>query len=179
MYYRYPRRALMFDYLRASVGFVFVAVPLVLGRPGTFFFVVLGALAALFFVYGLRTLNMHMTAYELRPDGVIVHGPVRRYFLWQQMSALRLRYFSTQRDKRRRNLKTGWMELKLYGPSGRLRIDSELQGFGDILEAAATAAERRGLPLDDDTAENVKAFRAGDVPPPPPERGVGERDLRF
>lgn len=159
VYHRYPKRSLIRDYIRASLGTLVGIVPLIFGKPGVFFTVVLLALAGLFVGYGLRTLVMHLTAFEVRPDGIAVHGPRRRFFAWTALSEVRLRYFSTQRDKERRDLKGGWLELKLTGGPGNLRIDSDLEGFPVILEAVAHATEQHGLPLDETTAENLTVFR--------------------
>jgi hypothetical protein len=159
IYHRYPMRSLVRDYIRAVGGFLVGAVPLTLGNPGTAFTILLGSLAVLFFGYGLRTLLMQLTAFEIRPDGLAVHGPRRRFFAWDGLSSVRLRYFSTQRDKERRDLKSGWLELKLTGEPGTLRVDSALEGFPAILEAVARAAEQRTLALDETTVENLKVFR--------------------
>jgi len=159
VYHRYPMRSLVRDYIRAAIGFLVGVVPLVLGSPGLFFTIILVALAAMFLGYGLRTLGMQLTAIEVRPDGLAVHGPRRRFFAWDGLTAIRLRYFSTQRDKQKRDLEGGWLELKLVGQPGTLRIDSELTGFPVILEAVARAAERLTVALDETTADNLTAFR--------------------
>ena len=159
MYHRYPLRSLIWDYCRASAGFLITAVPIVIGDPGSFFFVALSILAALFFGYGLRTLRLHLTAYEIRPDGIVSHGPLRRFHAWDALSHVHLRYYATTRDKNRRDLKRGWLELKIKSPAGTLRIDSEVSGFDRILDAVAAAAEKRGIEVDETTQENIKAFR--------------------
>lgn len=159
VYHRYPMRGLVRDYIRAAAGFLVGAVPLTFGSPGVIFTILLASLAAMFLGYGLRTLLMQLTAFEVRPDGLAVHGPRRRFFAWDELSGVRLRYFSTQYDRERRDLKGGWLELKLTGGPGTLRLDSELVGFPVILEAVAKAADRQALALDEATAENMTAFR--------------------
>lgn len=159
VYHRYPMRSLVRDYIRAAIGVLVGVVPLIFGSPGIVITVLLMALAALFLGYALRTLVMHLTAFEVRAEGLAVHGLRRRFFSWDGLTGVQLRYFSTQRDKQRRDLKSGWLELKLTGGPGTLRIDSELDGFPIILEAVARAAERRGLTLDETTAENLTVFR--------------------
>lgn len=159
VYHRYPMRSLMRDYIRAAIGVLVGVVPLIFGSPGIIFTILLTALAAMFLGYGLRTLAMQLTAFEVRPEGLAVHGPRRRFFAWSGLNGIRLRYFSTQRDKERRDLKGGWLELKLSGPPGTQRIDSDLEGFPVILEAVARAADRYAVALDETTAENMTAFR--------------------
>jgi hypothetical protein len=160
MYHRYPLRSLIWDYCRAGAGFVIAAVPLLLGDPGSFFTVVLFVIAVLFLGYGLRTLRQHLTAYEIRPDGILSHGPFKRCYLWDAISKVHLRYYSTTRDKNQRDLKHGWLELKIVGPAGTLRIDSEVDGFAAILDAVAKTVEARRIEVDETTQENLKAFRS-------------------
>lgn len=171
IYHRYPFRSLVWDYCRAGAGLTFALVPLILGAPGIFFTAALGILALLFFLYGLRTASQHMTAYEVREEGIASHGPKRRFFGWTDMARVRLRYYSTQRDKSRRDLSRGWMELKINGKKGALRIDSEVEGFDVILNAVAGAVEKHGIELDETTRDNFKAFSGG--PPEPDGIGVG------
>jgi len=166
IYHRYPLRSLIWDYVRAGAGFLIAAVPLALGSPGGFFFVMLVTLAVLFFGYGLRTLRLHLTAYELRPDGIACHGLLKRFHAWDAVSAMRLRYYSTVREKDRRVLKHGWLELRVTSPAGTTRIDSEVDGFGAILEAAAAAADTHDIAMDEMSVENFKAFRATAAAPP-------------
>ena len=169
IYHRYPLRSLIWDYCRAGAGLTFALVPLILGAPGLFFTTVLGILALLFFLYGMRTANQHMTAYEVRDEGIASHGPKRRFFGWSDMEKVQLRYYSTQRDKNRRDLSRGWMELKINSPEGTLRIDSEVEGFDVILTAVAEAVEKHEIELDETTRDNFKAFSGG----PPEPGGIG------
>lgn len=158
IYHRYPARSLMWDYCRAAAGLLIVGTPLVLGGPGVFLTLLLGTVFGLFFFYGLRTVNQHMSALEIREDGIMNHGPRKKFFGWDDLSDVRLRYYSTTRDKARRNLDSGWMELKLAGPAGQLRIDSEISDFGKILDAVAAVIERRQLELDETTRENLNVY---------------------
>lgn len=171
IYHRYPLRSLIWDYGRALLGLLIALVPLLLGNPGNVFFVILTLLALLFIGYALRTLRMQLTAYEVRPEGIVVHGPIKRFQHWDKLSALRLRYFSTTRDKSRRDLKRGWLELTLTGPAGKTRIDSGVEGFEAILDAAAQAAETHGIAMDETSEENLKAFRAERDRPPDQQDG--------
>ncbi len=158
IYHRYPARSLMWDYCRAAAGLLIALVPLTMGAPGAFFTLLLGTIAALFFFYGLRTVNQHMSALEIREDGIMNHGPRKKFFGWDDLSDVRLRYYSTARDKNRRSLDTGWMELKLTSPTDKLRIDSEISGFDKILDAVASVIERRHLELDETSQQNFNAY---------------------
>jgi hypothetical protein len=159
IYHRYPLRSLIWDYCRTGAGLLIALVPLLIGKPGSVFSVLLVVLALLFLGYGLRTLRQHLTAYEIRPDGIISHGPFKRFYAWDAISRIHLRYYSTARDKNRRELKHGWLELKITTPAGTLRIDSDVAGFPVILDAVAGAAVERQIDIDETTQENLKAFR--------------------
>jgi len=178
--HRYAPRSLIWDYCRAGGGFLVAAVPLALGNPGIVFLVLLLALALLFFGYGLRTLRLQLTAYEMRPDGIYCYGPFKRFYAWDSLSKVQLRYYSTARDKSQRDLKHGWMEFKIVGPAGTLRIDSAVDGFDAILEVVSDAVEAHDIEVDETTEENFKVFRGEgpDRPPDPPryppeQRGIG------
>ena len=80
MYHRYPLRSLIWDYCRTGAGLTIALVPLLLGKPGSVLSTLLIVLALLFLGYGLRTVRQHMTAYEIRPDGIASYGPVKRFF---------------------------------------------------------------------------------------------------
>ncbi len=172
MYHRYPLRSLIWDYCRTGAGLAIALVPLLLGKPGSVLSTLLIILTLLFLGYGLRTLRQHMTAYEIMPDGIASHGPVRRFYPWDAISRIHLRYYSVARDKNRRDLKHGWLELKITTRVGKLRIDSEVEGFPAILDAVASAAAERQIDIDETTAENLKAFRG--VAPAVASHGGGD-----
>lgn len=178
--HRYPPRSLIGDYCRAGGGFLIAAVPLTIGTPGTVFFILLNGLALLFLGYGLRTARLQWTAYEILPDGLACHGPLKRFHSWDKVSNIRLRYYATTREKNLRDMKHGWLELKITSPAGTLRIDSGVEGFETILNAVSEAAEKHQIELDEMTEENLKVFRGEgpDRPPdepmlPPENRGIG------
>jgi len=170
MYHRYPLRSLIWDYCRTGAGLTIALVPLLLGKPGSVLSTLLIVLALLFLGYGLRTVRQHMTAYEIRPDGIASYGPVKRFFAWDTIKRIHLRYYSTARDKNRRDLKHGWLELKITARTGKLRIDSEVDGFPVILDAVANAALERQIDIDETSQENLKAFR-GAAPAVPTQGG--------
>lgn len=164
-YHRYPLRSLIWDYGRAALGLLIALVPLAIGNPGSFFTVILVALALLFLGYALRTLRLQMTAYEIQPDGLLSHGPLKRFHAWDKISKIGLRYYATTRDKSRRDLKRGWLELKVVSPAGTMRIDSEVNGFDAILDAVSAAAQKHDIEMDETTEENFKTFALASASP--------------
>ena len=67
---------------------------------------------------------------------------------------LKLSYFSTKRDR-----SDGWMQLAVRSAGGRaVKVDSSLEGFYDIVERAARAAETTGLQLSLATRANLRSM---------------------
>ena len=158
--HRYPARAVLLDYLYSGGGLLFTLGPLAgaaLTGPAAWFF---GALAALFAVYGARTVLRHRTRLRVGADGVAVEGLLRRHLPWEGLTRCTLGYYST-----RRNREGGWMQLTLKARRRSLRIDSQIEGFEPIVRRAARAAAGRGIVLDRTTAENLRALgiSAGDA----------------
>ena len=158
--FRYPWRALALDYAGSAValacslglvGFVRLAAPVAW---------VLTAAAALFLVYFARTVCRQLTHIELDETGIRARGPAlgpSAAIRWDDLRLFRLDYYSTRADR-----EGGWMQLKL-GDSQRtgqtIRIDSDLDGFAQVVERAARAAAERGLALEPSTLANLQALR--------------------
>ena len=163
--YRYPVAALRGDYIRAGIGSVIMGGMMIgaFGVPVMFF--IIGSLFLLFFGFGLQTFARHMTMFELEPDGLKVYGLRRKKLLWDELTGARLRFFSVRRER-----SSGWMELKLTSSgSGKLRIDSALEGFNDIAAAVASAVEAKGIKIDETSVENFRAIGVQTVSPGLPE----------
>jgi hypothetical protein len=160
-HFRYPWRALALDYAGSAaglacslglVGFVRLAAPVAW---------VLTAAAALFLVYFARTVCRQLTHIELDEAGIRARGPasglLSAAIRWEDLRSLRLDYYSTRADR-----EGGWMQLKL-GDAQRtgqtIRIDSDLDGFAQVVERAARAAAERGLALEPSTLANLQALR--------------------
>ena len=70
------------------------------------------------------------------------------------MDSVKLSYFSTKSDRA-----GGWMQLTLQGGAGRtIRIDSGLEGFGEIARWAAAAAIANRVELSHATIVNFGAL---------------------
>jgi hypothetical protein len=148
--FAYPRLALLADYARASAGLLFLAAVLFL--PLHWILAVLfGAIAALLLGFGLRTWLRQRSRIELSEGGIAVTGPLPRRIDWAELSEFRLRYFSMRRDRKR-----GWMELTLKGPTAKLAIESQIEGFETIVARAARAAA--GLAVDEASLTNLAAL---------------------
>lgn len=157
----YPSKVLLADYLRSASG-VFLPVALMIFTellPLVFY--AMAAVAILFAVYGLRTAWRQGTVLTVDGDGVRQEGPLGglldREIRWSEMRDIRLRYFSTRRDRR-----GGWMQLILrggeIGSRGAIHMDSNLPGFDDVVRQAHAAARERGLAIDPTTASNLSSL---------------------
>ena len=160
--YRYPWRALFPDYAGSGIGFGLLLAALVFAHPAVPMAWVLAAAAALFLVYFGRTVCRQLTHIELDETGIRVAGPaflrLRAALRWEELRSLRLDYYSIRRDPEGRTLQGGWMQLRLRDARCTIRIDSELEGFLELLRVAAREARRRDADLDWVTRANLGAL---------------------
>lgn len=159
--YRYPRRVIVADYLRAGVGLVCTVVPLIAVGGQPLATVIFGGLAALFVVFAGRTAIRQATRVAVTDEGlersaISTFGLGRVTVPWERIAQVKLRYFSTRRDRER-----GWMQLAVHGGDGRITVDSTIEGFDEIARRAALAAEANGVALSGPTVDNLAALGLG------------------
>jgi hypothetical protein len=156
--FRYPPRALWLDYAGSASGIALSLGLILIVRPAAPVAWIAAAAAALFLVYFGRTVCRQLTHIELDETGIRVMGPVvgllSAAIRWADLCLLRLDYYSTRRDG-----EGGWMQLRLGDARHTIRIDSDLEGFAELVGAAASAAARHDLALDATTAANLKVLQ--------------------
>ncbi|MBM3649001.1 MAG: hypothetical protein FJX11_14535 [Alphaproteobacteria bacterium] len=151
---RYPRQTLWADYMRATAGVLLCSAPLLLLEVNRWLALILALGFLLFALFLVRTALRHRTRYVLSADTLCADGPAGTLIEWSRLDRLKLSYFSTKRDRT-----DGWMQLSIGSAGGRaVKIDSSLDGFHDIVERAARAAEAIGLPMSDATRANLRAM---------------------
>src|SRR5882672_12067728 len=151
---RYPRQTLWADYLRAAAGVVLCGVPLLLLEVNPWLAVILAGGFILFGLFFLRTALRQRTRYVLGPDTLCADGPAGTLVEWSRLDRMKLSYFSTKRDR-----SDGWMQLSIGSVGGRtVKVDSSLDGFHDVVERAARAAEAAGVTLSEPTRANLRAM---------------------
>ncbi len=151
---RYPRQTLWADYMRAAAGALLCGVPLLLLDVNRWLAAVLVAGFLLFALFLGRTALRHHTRHVLGPDTLCADGPAGTLVEWARLDRLKLSYFSTKRDR-----SDGWMQLGIGSAGGRMvKVDSSLDGFHDIVERAARAAETCGVRLSDATRANLRSM---------------------
>lgn len=151
--FRYPKKAILLDGLRAVTGLtvfggalLFVSLSSVMVWP-------LGGLVLLFGAFAVRTCFRHQTRYVIDDTGIHTTGPIRRSIRWDAVQGVRLRFFSTWRDR-----SSGWMQLAITGGGAATKVDSTLDGFGDLVRIVLGEVRSRGLAIDDTTRHNCRAL---------------------
>ena len=157
--YRYPPKALMGDYLRAGGGLAITGGPAVFLPTAAPVTVILGALAVLFGIFGLRAAQRQFTVIEMSDEAIAVVGAGGKRMAWRDVQRLQLDYYSTRSDSR-----GGWMQLRISGPGGQIRIDSALDSFARLAGEAMAAAAAQGVEMTGTTRSNFQAL--GVTPPP-------------
>ena len=151
---RYPRQTLWADYIRAAIGTLLCGLPLLLVEVNRWVELILGAGFILFGAFFVRTALRQRTRYVLGPDTLCADGPAGSMVEWNRLDRLKLSYFSTKRDR-----SGGWMQLAIGSAGARtVKVDSALEGFYDIVERAAQAAETNGLELSAATRANLRSM---------------------
>ena len=150
---RYPLPMLLGDGARAGLGLLACLIPFLFARPVVWVGWILAAAALLFLLFGLRTVLRAASRWRLDADGLVLHGPIRRRLRWDGLTGLKLRYYSTKRNR-----SGGWFVLNLAGGTGRIQLESSLPGFEAIAARAFEAALARDLNLDPATQDNLAAL---------------------
>ena len=149
--YGYPPDAVRADYARAGLGLGLCGLPLATTELPLAITIVLAAAAGLFALYGLRTAAQQSMSLTVTDEAIESSGwrPVR--LAWDGLSGVSLAYYSTRREGGK-----GWMQLRLAGKGGTLRLESTLDGFDAIAGRAIRAAAANKLELDRTTRTNLR-----------------------
>ncbi len=152
--HRYPLQTLLKDDVKAVLGLAVSATPLFfIGGISVVVFFIFLALTFLFLIFGLRTALRHATNIEVSDLGVRVRGPMGATIAWDDLRDVRLRYYSTRRDREQ-----GWMDLRLKGRRKTVRIESAIEDFESIVRKAADFAPRHGIEFSAATRANLVAM---------------------
>lgn len=151
--HRYSFRSLMPDYLRGGAGLAVALVFMALAPDATHILVIFGGLTVLFLLFTMRTVARQGTRVEMTDDAIASAGLRRVALRWQELERVRLRYYST-----RRNRTGGWMNLQLRGGGGSITVDSTIEGFEAIAARAARSIVDNRLDADSVTLANLAAI---------------------
>lgn len=162
--YRYRTAASMKDYFGAVIGLTVFGAPALFVQLSSVMFLLLGGLGLLFAVFALRTLIRQRSRFLIDETGIRVTGPIRKQVAWKDVEEVRLRFYSTWRDR-----KSGWMQLGVKGKGAAIRIDQAIDGFGQIARITFAMAAKEGVTLDAATMQNAEALKLEPTP------NVGDR----
>lgn len=151
--YRFRKEGVVADYLRAGAGLALTAPALLVASLGPVGLTIMGSLAALFAVYGVRTWHRQALVIHAGEDGIAAAGPFGTRLSWDALAAMKLSYYSTSREAGK-----GWMQLTLKSGGRSLRVDSTLDGFEDVVALAARKARTQRLTLSHPTVENLRSL---------------------
>ena len=150
---RYSRASILADYARAGIGVLLTGAPLLAVEANITVIVILGGLATLFALFGIKTYFRQRSIVRLDNRGVALIGPLGLRIDWAQLSLYKLAYYATRRDRQ-----SGWMQLTLGQGKRRLKIDSTLDQFARLVEQAGLAAIARRVELSVATRANLAAL---------------------
>lgn len=156
--FRYQASRVWPDVARGLAGFAVTAGPLpwLLGSPIPLF--ILGGLSVAFGIFTAGAARRLRTVVRLDETGISTSGSGGATVSWDDMQAVDLSYFSTRRDRER-----GWMQLRVRGNTGTIRVDSSLDGFRTVADRAIAAASARELPMTETTLANMSALSSGEL----------------
>jgi hypothetical protein len=151
--YRYPAKSLMGDYLRAGGGLAVTGGPVLFLPTAIPVAIFLGSLSVLFGIFGLRTALRQFTVIETTEDAISVVGAGGKRLPWREVRQLRLDYYSTRRDSQ-----GGWMQMRISGSGGHIRIDSTLDRFSRLAAEVCDRAARHEIEMTSTTRGNFRAL---------------------
>jgi hypothetical protein len=143
-------RSLAGDYLRAGAGFAVTFPPLLFVEWTPAVIIILGGLSGLFLWLGVRTFGRQRTRLSVDQD-TITRG--RQKISWAQLQEVKLRRYGARKKKG-----SGYFELLLAGPGGRIKIDSEISDFLDLARHTHEVAHDNHITLDEHSRANFSAL---------------------
>ena len=158
---RYPLGSLLADYGRGALGLALTVPVVAFVDPAPIVFWLFALCAAISALFVARTALRQVTALTYDDTGVWQSGPWRRRIAWDELTDLRLKFFSTRRDR-----SVGWMQLTLKGGGRTIGVESTLEDFEALTARAFDAARARDLALGDATLANLLALGIDPEPGP-------------
>ena len=143
----------MGDYFRSAMGIAVSIIPLVVVSSKPVITYLFSAMIIVFLAFGLRTILRHLTRIEVWDEGITVNLPFRKQIGWSDISALKIKYFSTRKNK-----KNGWLQMTVGGAGQSISVDSKISGFRDILKQRHRSRRRQRVSLDEASTANMEAL---------------------
>jgi hypothetical protein len=160
--FSYPSNAMLKDYGQAAAGAVIFGIPLAYAHENIYAVVILGAIVLMFLSFGWSTWRRHGTVIAVTDEGIWSEGAYRAALRWNEITRVDLRYFSTKRERGRGGPATdegsGWMQLRLDGAGGTIKIDSTVHDFRDLAVRVVRAIEDHRLTMTESAQVNFAAM---------------------
>ena len=160
--YKYSKKSLNGDLIRSVLGQLLFVLPIIFADLGPIMLTVFGVITLLFFIHGVRTILKKWTMFELDEKGITKQGIIKERINWNQLKSAKLHYFSTSRN----HSKTGdilsggsWMELTLATNKKKLKLDSAVDNFLQIVSEVEEKLVELNLALEPSTRANFRALK--------------------
>ena len=145
----------MIDYFKALIGICFSLVPYLffkISNELTFIFIFI---FIIFVYYGFETFLRNISEIIVTDNGIYQKNAIlkEKYLSWDKIDTIKLRYFSTRRDKEK-----GWLELSIYKNNRKIKIYSSITNFSIILNIIANKAKNNNFEINNNTRLNFRAF---------------------
>ncbi len=170
--HHYPLSALSADYGRAAVGVALLGLPIIMADLSPIILYILLLLALLFLAYGIRTAFRQNTRVTVDRDGIAVSGLTRKIIPWAELRGVDLRYYSTKRDK-----SDGWMELRIFGDHGKIKLESTLTDFEAVVRSVARQAGDHDVEISQASRTNMAAMGIRDADGAGPQPPGGDQGM--
>jgi len=151
--YSYAQAEINKEYRRAGAGVGLSLLPLLLLGPSSVIVLLLGSFLGLFSAYGIRAYGRSRAEIVVTDLAIQIRGLTEKTIQWEELETLKLAYFSTRSDGEK-----GWMQLKLKGGGVRLRVESTVTGFWELVDICALEARHAGIALDAVSVRNMQAL---------------------
>ncbi|MDX1738028.1 MAG: hypothetical protein R3261_07310 [Alphaproteobacteria bacterium] len=148
----YHKQKLYWDLSKALFGLFLVGGVLIFANPVPWLFYTLVAITSIFILFLLKIIARFKTEINIDETGIEISMLKATRLNWADLDHFKLRYYSTKKSGDK-----GWMDLQLKGKGKRINVDSQLDGFEEVLGEAARHAAKTGLGLDPVTIDNLNA----------------------
>ena len=157
--FKYNKKGLVFDMMRATLGLIIVLPALFLNQGNIYINIVLGSLSLLFFSFAIYICIRAQIRFILHSDHLQVRNgllQIEKAVFFRDINKVALHYYSTRKDK-----KNGWLQLNIRYKNKKLRIDSQINDFSDLVETIIEKMpddQKAQLELDDTTIDNLQSM---------------------
>lgn len=146
----YSKKHVRSRFVRSSLGIIGMAA-IVFGLPALWWLdIIFGFIGTLFAIYFYQTWQQMRYAFVVGENGVAFG---RKSLIWSDIKILKLRHFGGNGQSI--SLGKSFFELTLKGQNKRVSVDSDIDGFNDLLALVVGASQIHDMKIDESTAHNI------------------------